>query len=210
MTLSSPGKQIAVGLAVHLSLVVAMAAFHVQAGDYPPWSRERASLLDGWRAKLDAAEELSREEKAEKAETIYRELLEEAAREKNEGLLVARAVDGLADLYRSEGRSEEAAELYRRSTAMLERLLGPRQPRLAVTLHNLGTVCLALGEPREAELYLQRALAIWEESYGAESPQAENSRRALRIAASHLSEQPLPEIRRVPPSREGGGSRYQP
>ena len=184
MLSSRPGRQIAVGLAIHLSLVVALAAFQVHAGEYPSWSQERAALLDDWRARLDAAEELSRQKQTEQAEALYRDLLDEAARRESEGLLVARAADGLADIYRIEGRSAEAAELYRRAAEMWERLLGPRQPRLAVTLHNLGTVCLKLGESTEAEQHLNRALAIWEESYGIDSPQAENSRRALRASAA--------------------------
>lgn len=178
-----PNRQVAAGLAIHLSLVLALAAFHVHAGQYPSWSQERAALLDDWRARLDSAEELVNQEKAEQAEALYRALLDEAARAENEGLLVARAADGLADLYRTGGRHAEAAALYRRSAAMWERLLGPRQPRLAVTLHNLGTVCLELGEAEEAERHLEQALAIWEESYGVDSPQAENSRRALRKPA---------------------------
>jgi tetratricopeptide (TPR) repeat protein len=180
MISSRPNRPIAAGLAIHLSLVLALAALQVHARDYPSWSQERAALLDDWRARLDRAEELAEQDKDDQAADIYRELLDEAAREENEGLLVARAADGLADLYRAGGRHAEAAGLYRRSAAMWEQLLGPRQPRLAVTLHNLGTVCAELGEAEEAERHLERALAIWEESYGVDSQQAENSRRALR------------------------------
>ncbi len=176
-------RQIAAGLVIQLSLVLAPAALHVHAGQYPPWSQERAALLDDWRSRIDRAEELAEKDESEQAEAIYRDLLDEAVFKENEGLLVARAADGLADLYRAGGRHAEAAELYRRSAEMWERLLGPRQPRLAVTLHNLGTVCAELGEAEEAKRYLLRAIAIWEESYGVDSPQAENSRRALRNRA---------------------------
>jgi tetratricopeptide (TPR) repeat protein len=180
---SRSGRRIAVAAVIQISLVAALAAIQVRAGEYPSWSQERAALLEDWRAKLDAAEELSRQEEVGRAEALYRDVLDEAAGRESEGLLVARAADGLADLYRLEGRLAEAAELYRRAAAMWERLLGPRQPRLAVTLHNLGTVCLKLGEAQEAERHLKRALAIWEKSYGVDSPQAENSRRALRNPA---------------------------
>jgi tetratricopeptide (TPR) repeat protein len=178
-----PKGQIAAGLAVHLSLALVLTVLHVHAGQYPPWSQERAELLDDWRSRLDSAEELASGGKADQAEALYLDLLDEAARAENEGLLVARAADGLADLYRMGGRHTEAAALYRRSAVMWERLLGPRQPRLAVTLHNLGTVCLELGLAEEAERHLVRALAIFEESYGVDSPQAENSRRALSSPA---------------------------
>jgi tetratricopeptide (TPR) repeat protein len=184
MVSSRQVRQIAVAAAIQLSLVAAVAAFQVHAGEYPSWSRERAALLEDWRTKLEAAEELSEREEFDRAEALYLELLDDAARSESEGLLVARAADGLADLYRLQERPSEAAELYRRAVAMWDRLLGPGQPRLAVTLHNLGTVCLKLGERGEAERHLKRALAIWEESYGVDSPQAENSRRALRAAAA--------------------------
>jgi tetratricopeptide (TPR) repeat protein len=181
-------RQIAAGLAIHLSLAVALAALQVHAGEYPSWSQKRAALLDDWRATIGEAEELAGRDETDRAEALYRALLDEAEREQNEGLLVARAADGLADLYRKEGRHAEAAPLYRRSAAMWERLLGPSQPRLAVTLHNLGAVCLKLGEADEAERHLERVLAIWQESYGVDSPQAENSRRALRDPAIESSE----------------------
>jgi tetratricopeptide (TPR) repeat protein len=117
------------------------------------------------------------------AEILFRSVIEQSAESGDEGLPVARAVDGLADIFREQGRLEEAAGLYERSSAMWERLLGPLQPRLAVTEHNLGAVYLAMGDSRRAESRFLRALAIWEEVYGERSPQAENSRRALRAAA---------------------------
>ena len=71
--------------------------------------------------------------------------------------------DGLADVRRLENRPEEAESLYVRSAGMWEALLGPDQPRLATTLHNLGTVCAGLGKPEKARAYLARALSIWEQ-----------------------------------------------
>jgi len=126
------------------------------------------------------AEEAARQERFDDAELLYRGVIEQAARAEDEGLPVARAVDGLADICRDRGRLPEAASLYERSAAMWARLLGPNQPRLAVTQHNLGAVYLSMGERRQAEERFLRALAIWEEVYGKDSPQAENSRRALR------------------------------
>jgi len=130
------------------------------------------------------AEEAVRQERLDDAERRYREVIEQAAGAADEGLPVARAIDGLADLCRDRGRLSEAALLYERSAAMWERLLGPGQPRLAVTQHNLGAVYLSMGKLQQAEERFLGALAIWEEVYGRDSPQAENSRRALRALAA--------------------------
>jgi hypothetical protein len=62
---------------------------------------------------------------------------------------------------------------------MWVKLLGENQPRLATTLHNLGTVYIESGRPADAEPHLSRALAIWESTLGPDSPEAANTRRAL-------------------------------
>ena len=77
-------------------------------------------------------------------------------------MLLARALDGLADVRRAQQDWSEAEGLYLRSAAMWESLLGPDQPRLATTLHNLGVVYLRQDKASEAEVALQRALALWE------------------------------------------------
>lgn len=147
----------------------------------PRASQPRAARMELWRTKIAQAEQAAERQQDGEAEKLYREVLEQAAGDELSGLLAARAVDGLADLCRRQERLPEARELYRRSAGLWERLLGPSQPRLAVTLHNLGVVETNEGEFAAAEEHLRRALAIWEEVYGAESEQAENTRRAQRV-----------------------------
>jgi tetratricopeptide (TPR) repeat protein len=173
--------------AVARSLLLSLLAVGTLAAQYPPHSQRRAARHDAWREQLRLAEEAVRQERLDDAESAFRQVIDQAANAQNEGLAVARAVDGLADLCRDQGRLPEAAQLYERSASMWERLLGPLQPRLAVTYHNLGAVYLAMGEPRQAESRFLRALAIWEEAYGQDSAEAENSRRALRALASESS-----------------------
>lgn len=163
-------------------LLLALFAVTSLSAEYPRHSRSRAEQQDTWRAQIRIAEEAVRQERQDEAESAFLDLIEQAANANDEGLLVARAVDGLGDLYRAQGRLPEAARLYERSASMWERLLGPRQPRLAVTYHNLGAVYLSMGDPQSAENRFVRALAIWEAVYGADSSQAGNSRRALRAA----------------------------
>jgi tetratricopeptide (TPR) repeat protein len=163
-------------------LLALLAVTPLSSAEYPRHSRSRAEQQDAWRAQIRIAEEAVRQERQDEAESAFLDLIEQAANANDEGLLVARAVDGLGDLYRAQGRLPEAARLYERSASMWERLLGPRQPRLAVTYHNLGAVYLSMGDSQSAENRFVRALAIWEAVYGADSSQAGNSRRALRAA----------------------------
>jgi tetratricopeptide (TPR) repeat protein len=165
-------------------LLLALLALTALSAQYPPHSQTGAERNDAWREQIRLAEEAVLQERLDDAERRYREVIEQAAGAADEGVLVARAVDGLGDICRDRGRLSEAALLYERSVAMWERLLGPGQPRLAVTQHNLGAVYLAMGERQQAEERFLRALAIWEEVYGQGSPQAENSRRALRVLAA--------------------------
>jgi hypothetical protein len=138
---------------------------------------ERGQALERQREALDGAERARSDEHYARARTLYLEVLDASAEAPS--LPRARALDGLADIERERGRPAEAADLYRRSAALWERLLGPEQPRLAVTLHNLGVVEAARSRPDLARAPLERALAIWNRAYGADSRQSANTRRLL-------------------------------
>jgi tetratricopeptide (TPR) repeat protein len=157
-------------------LVAVLAAVPIVAAGIPRSSQPRAERMADWRAKLHAADYALHRERPEEAERLYREVIDDAAKTDEESLLVARAVDGMADLCRAAGRFQEAVEYYRRAAAMWEPLLGPRQPREATTLHNLAVVEAALGEIEAAQAHLLEALDIWEASLGPDSPQARTSR----------------------------------
>ena len=171
-----------------VSLLVCLFAVQAVSAELPRASEPRAERTDLWRTKITAAERAVEQEREPEAEALYREVLRQSVEFDDTGLLVARAVDGLADLCRRQDRLAEARVLYLRSAGMWERLLGPRQPRLAVTLHNLGLVETAEGDLAAAEAHLRRALAIWEEAFGADSAQAENTRRAQRRVQRQISE----------------------
>jgi len=83
-------------------------------------------------------------------------------------------------VHRLEGRPARAVDLYLRSIEIWESVLGPGQPRLATSLHNLGVTYLALDRPDEAAPLWRRALAIWETTLGPDSPQARNTRSLYR------------------------------
>jgi tetratricopeptide (TPR) repeat protein len=156
-----------------LAVVALLAGGSLGAGD--------GTTVERLRATLQAAQRGVEDGRYEEAGTLFRQAVHEATDlGPPDNLLLARAMDGLADVRRLSGRLDEAAELYLRSSRMWESLLGERQPRLATTLHNLAMVYVALGQPDRATPQLRRALAIWEATLGASSPQAANTRRALR------------------------------
>ena len=175
-------RRITLGLA--LGALVAGAA---GASRVPEESRKRAARTERWQASLEAAAAAAAVGRASEAESLYREVLEQAASPDGSAMRTAQAADGLADLYRTQGRMAQAAPLYVEAVALWERLLGASQPRLAVTLHNLGVVYTALEDWDAAQRTLDRALAIWEASLGADSVEAGNTRRARDTLLGRLA-----------------------
>jgi tetratricopeptide (TPR) repeat protein len=156
---------------------------HALAGSLLALAAVQSRAAEDWRALARAA--LARAESAVAAGDLERAAREhEAARSACDapgrgGLLLARALDGLGDAARARGDFAVAVEQHARAAALLETLLGPTQPRLATTLHNLGIAHAAIGRADDARQSLGRALAIWEATLGAQSAEARTSRRAL-------------------------------
>ena len=76
----------------------------------------------------------------------------------------------LAKSLRMDERYEEARELYERSLAVRERVLGKWHPNVATSLNNLGAMLTGIGQYEDVEPMLKRALAIDKKVYGAEHP----------------------------------------
>jgi tetratricopeptide (TPR) repeat protein len=169
----------ATGLFLVLSLALPATAQHM-----PSESRPRAERHAGWRSLLEAGERAMTERDWDAAEFAFVSVIDDAREAGDGGLLLARALDGLADLRQETGRPREAGELYLESAELLERVLGPRQPRLALTLHNLGVVYVEQERFDEAEEPLERALFIFEDALGADSPQAKSTRQVLGVLKS--------------------------
>jgi len=66
----------------------------------------------------------------------------------------------LASLAYSRGQDERAEDLYSRALQLLERSLGPDNPRIAPTIVNLSLVKRRLEKYAEAEALYRRALAL--------------------------------------------------
>lgn len=138
----------------------------------------RGAKIARWTGDLDVADAALRAGDLDRAGDGYGRVLSEIPRDAGPALLLARGLDGLGDVERLRGNAAAAADSYRRAIVLWEEVLGPRQPRLAVTLHNLGAVLVAEGRLEEARAALERALSIWSAS-PASVELAENTRRLL-------------------------------
>jgi tetratricopeptide (TPR) repeat protein len=148
----------------------------------------------------------------EGAEGLFGESLE-LARDHGSGTLrQARSADDLAFFYMAAGEYESAVPLYLEAIPLLERLLGPRQPRVATSLHNLGVTYLRLDRYDLAEPVLVRAIDVWEASLGPEHPETAKTLQAYanllyrtgRIDAAETVEARIRSISGTPDSRKAG------
>ena len=81
----------------------------------------------------------------------------------------------LAELYRRQGKYEQAEELYQRALAIREKVLGSDHPDTATTLHNLAYLYQDQGKYEQAEALYQRALAIYEQAFDPDHPYIANT-----------------------------------
>ena len=102
------------------------------------------------------------------AERLIKELLKDA-RQKNDGE-TAKQLNQLALVYRSQGKYDEATELYKEALLIDEKTIGKEHPDYATNLNNLANVYHSQGKYDEAiELY-KEALLIDEKTIGKEHP----------------------------------------
>lgn len=146
----------------------------------------RGAAIQRWTAALDGANASLRSGDLDAAGEAFSRVLSELPPDAGPPLLRARGLDGLGDVERLRGNLEPAADAYRRAVPLWEELLGPRQPRLAVTLHNLGAVLVDAGRRKEAIAVLERALTIW--SASPESTREADSTRLLLARARAVSD----------------------
>jgi tetratricopeptide (TPR) repeat protein len=139
------------------------------------------------RSRLSSAEAAVKSGRTAEAAALFNDAIDDAIRLNQRGLLLARALDGLAELEFTAKRLSEAESLYLRSIPLFRELLGPDQPRLAVSLHNLGVLHLEQQRYEPAANELKEALDIWVKLYGSESSQARNTRRAFQRTSSGAS-----------------------
>ena len=90
-------------------------------------------------------------------------------------------LNNLAELYRSQGRYEEAEPLLQKSLELSQRLLGEDHPNVALSYNNLAELYRSQGRYEEAELLYQKALEIASKSLGVNHPNTITFRENLKF-----------------------------
>jgi tetratricopeptide (TPR) repeat protein len=78
----------------------------------------------------------------------------------------AASLNNLSELYRAQGKYEEAEPLYRRAMTIRQKTLGPEHPDTAQSLSNLALLYRFQGKYAEAEALYKRSLEIYEKAVG--------------------------------------------
>jgi len=118
------------------------------------------NLLEG-RGQLDEAEKLERA-----ALTLSEEKFGP------ESTQLAMTCTNLADVLWNKKNLREAGQLYRRAILIDATLYGPERPETAADIANLGMLMKDAGQSAAGETLLGQALAIYENTLGADSDQA--------------------------------------
>ena len=87
----------------------------------------------------------------------------------------------MAELYRNQGKYNEAEPLYLRSLVISEKALGKDHPEVATSLNNLAGLYNSQGKYNEAESLYQRSLAIEEKALGKDHPNVATSLNNLAV-----------------------------
>ena len=94
---------------------------------------------------------------------------------------VAMTLNGMAEVYRAQGKYSDAGPLYDQASGILETKLGPAHPAMAVVLNNEGLLYGAEGDADKAERLYKRSLEIEKSTLGPEHP-------AVAISLDNLAE----------------------
>jgi len=101
---------------------------------------------------------------------IYRQSLEMIPKTLGQDNPDATSFNNLAEIYREQGKYEEAELMYKRELEIREKALGSGHPDVAASLNNLGSLYQAQGKFANAAPLYHRAIEIAEKSLGEEHP----------------------------------------
>ncbi|MBA2286452.1 MAG: helix-turn-helix transcriptional regulator [Ktedonobacteraceae bacterium] len=91
------------------------------------------------------------------------------------------SLNGLATLYRIQGKYARAEALFQQAIRLREQALGSEHPDVAHPLRELGVLYLQQGKYEQAEVLYQRVLSIREQALGSEHPDVAHPLNNLAI-----------------------------
>ena len=126
------------------------------------------------------------------AESGARALVADLERTRPDSLDLAQSLDLLVQALVEGGKPADPAALptATRAVALKEKLAGPDDPAVAVSLANLGLVLRRQGKLDDARAAYERALNIREKAYGPDDPQLASVIAALSALASNAGDFP--------------------
>lgn len=136
-----------------------------------------------WKRTLDAG--LASPPESDDALDTLERALAISERHGNGSLRHAISLDAVGRAHLAAGRAERAEIAFRTSLPMLRGFLGPGQPRVATTLHDLAVARWKLERRDEALEAVDEALAIWRATLGEDHVHAVHS---LQLRAHLLRE----------------------
>jgi len=115
---------------------------------------------------MATAKETNQQDRYADAEKSLRAALKEAERFRPQDPRLATNLNNLALIYYIRGGYSEAEPLFKRSLAIMEKVVGPELLDVATTLNNMALLYKAQGKYAEAEPFLARArpLPTWHSS----------------------------------------------
>ena len=127
-------------------------------------------MNETWQEHIEAGNEAFENGRYADAERMFGLAMEEAERFGDKDPRLALTLNNFAALCHSQGKYSMAEELYKRSLAIKEQILGPEHLDVAVNLHNLAVLYSAKRRFKEAEPLYLRSLEIRERVSGSEHP----------------------------------------
>ena len=125
------------------------------------WPVQGCAPREGlWQAYFDAGAKAYVQGNYSEAEERFAEAVKEAEGLGDKEPRLATSLNGLAEVYRAQGKYPDAESLHKRALAIREKTLGPNHPAVAQSLNNLVEVYRAQGRDSEIEPFRKRALAI--------------------------------------------------
>jgi len=122
-----------------------------------------------WEKHMAPAKETNQQDRYADAEKSLQAALKETERFRPQDPRLATNLNNLALIYYIQGRYSEAEPLFKRSLAIMEKVVGPEHPDVATILNNMALLYKAQGMYPEAEPFLARAQAI-RQKYARENP----------------------------------------
>lgn len=160
-----------------------------------------------WRTRHEAGLRALAEGRFEEAAGSFRAAVREAEELGSENFRLGESLGALAEAVRRSGDYVEAEAHALRSLAILQRILHPQDPVIAVHRNNLAETYWQLGRPEDAEPQYRQSLPILEAALGPGHPDVVRS--VERLAARALvRDDPAEAVRfyeRLLAARWGGG-----